>query len=192
MDSYTISALNMLMDIDTRILDKLSDGEKEKLQTQLNKLGDAVSLIRNDVAAEADGAEPEAKEIPEKEEKKQARMLLAKRKKEDPFICCEEITAITNLNFSLYFSLIQATKQQRDCADCRVFFIDENGNALCPPQQLHLSGQEKNKVAFSLNSSASSLDKCYLVIQADGNEEYEAQQLLEFPIKISFRVEFDF
>lgn len=185
-------SLNMLMDIDTRILDKLSDGEKEKLQTQLNKLGDAVSLIRNDVAAEADGAEPEAKEIPEKEEKKQARMLLAKRKKEDPFICCEEITAITNLNFSLYFSLIQATKQQRDCADCRVFFIDENGNALCPPQQLHLSGQEKNKVAFSLNSSASSLDKCYLVIQADGNEEYEAQQLLEFPIKISFRVEFDF
>ena len=185
-------SLSMLMDIDTRILDKLSDSEKGKLQTQLHKLNDAVSLIQNNVATEAEGAEPKAPDIPKKEEKKLTRLLLAKRKKEDPFICCDEVTAITNLNFSLYFLLIQATKQQRDCADCRVFFIDENGTALCPPQQLHLSAQEKNKASFSLNSSASSLDKCYLVIQANGNEEHEAQQLWEFPIKISFRVEFDF
>ena len=58
--------------------------------------------------------------------------------------------------------------------------------------KLHLTTQEKPKVSFSLNSSASSLDKCYLVIQTDKDAVNEAQQLLEFPIKISFQVTFDF
>lgn len=185
-------SLSMLMDIDTRILDKLSDGEKDKLQTQLHKLTDAVSLIQSDVAAETGKAEVNVTETLNEAEKKPTQLLLAKRKKEDPFICCEDVAAITNLNFTLYFSLIQATKQQKDTADCRVYFIDENSTVLCPQQQLHLDAREKGKVFFSLNSSASSLDKCYLVIQARENSDNEAQQLLEFPIKISFRVEFDF
>ena len=185
-------SLSMLMDIDTRILDKLSDGEKDKLQTQLHKLTDAVSLIQSDVADETGKAEVNAAKSLNEAEKKPTQLLLAKRKKEDPCICCEEVAAITNLNFTLFFSLIQATKQQKDTADCWVYFIDKNGTALCPRQQLHLDAREKGKVFFSLNSSASSLDKCYLVIQARENGDNEAQQLLEFPIKISFRVEFDF
>lgn len=185
-------SVSMLMDIDTRILDKLSDVEKEKLQKQLGKLSDAVTLIRSDVASEADGTDTKTLEVPDQIEKKPIQLLLAKRKTEDPFIYCEETAEITNLNFSLHFSLFQATKLQKDWADCRVYFIDEKGSSICQPQQLHLIAQEKQKAAFSLNSSASSLDKCFLVIQMLGDSENEARQLLEFPVKISFQVEFDF
>ena len=59
-------SLSMLMDIDTRIIDKLSDSEKEKLHSQLHRLTDAVSLIEEEVTS--DGTvlkeEPEEK-IPE-------------------------------------------------------------------------------------------------------------------------------
>ena len=61
-------SVSMLMDVDTRILDKLSDGEKEKLQSQLHKLTDAVALIQSEVSAEA---VPQA----EKQEEKRIRCL---------------------------------------------------------------------------------------------------------------------
>lgn len=185
-------SLSMLMDIDTRILDKLSDGEKGKLQTQLHKLNDAVSLIQNDVTKEACKTAEKAPDVSHRIEEKPVRFLLAKRKIEDPLVYCEDATVITNLNFSLRFSLLQPSAKQRDFADCRVYFVDGTGASICPVQQLHLTTQEKPKVSFSLNSSASSLDKCYLVIQTDKDAVNEAQQLLEFPIKISFQVTFDF
>ncbi len=185
-------SISMLMDIDTRILDKLSEGEKDKLQTQLHKLTDAVTLIQSDVAAETGSVKPLETKPLKQIEQKPKRLLLAKRKKENPVLCCKDVITITNLNFTLYFSLLQATKQQKDCADYQMYFIDDNGGELCQHQQLHLSTQEEGKVFFSLNSSASSLDKCYLVIQSSEDAENEAEQLLEFPIIISFRVDFDF
>lgn len=153
---------------------------------------DAVTLIQSDVAAETGSVKPLETKPLKQIEQNPKRLLLAKRKKENPVLCCEDVITITNLNFTLYFSLLQATKQQKDCADYQMYFIDDNGGELCQHQQLHLSTQEEGKVFFSLNSSASSMDKCYLVIQSSENAENEAEQLLEFPIMISFRVDFDF
>ena len=48
------------------------------------------------------------------------------------------------------------------------------------------------KVNFSLNSAASSLKNCYLVIKSPKDATREAQQMTKFNINIAFSVEFDF
>ena len=179
-------SVSMLMDVDTRILDKLSDGEKEKLQSQLHKLTDAVALIQSEVSAEA---VPQAEK---QEEPATGRMLIAPCPADDPLVYCEDIKPITNLNFALSFSAIQAVPQQKANATRLVYFVNEAGEELCPLQEISLTVAEKTRVNFSLNASASSLEKCYLVTKSAAHAHNEAYQLMEFAVKIAFTVEFDF
>lgn len=179
-------SLSMLMDVDTRILDKLSDGEKEKLQSQLHKLTDAVSLIQGEVAAE---------EIPEQKQEEKidaGRLLLAPISGNEPIVYCTEIKPITNLNFSLMLSAMAVAPQQKTETKRLLYFISETGEELCPRKEICLTMQEHTKVNFSLNASASSLEKCYLVIKSSDHSHNEAYQLVEFSVKIAFSVEFDF
>jgi hypothetical protein len=179
-------SVSMLMDVDTRILDKLSDGEKEKLQSQLHKLTDAVALIQSEVSAETIGQEEK------QEEPAPGRMLLAPCPADNPIVYCEDIKPITNLNFALSFSAIQAAPRQKVKATRLVYFTNEAGEEPCPLQEISLTVAEKTRVNFSLNASASSLGKCYLVMKSAEHAHNEAYQLLEMAIKIAFTVEFDF
>ena len=179
-------SVSMLMDVDTRILDKLSDGEKEKLQAQLHKLTDAVALIQSEVSAETIG------QAEKQEEPAPGRMWIAPCPVDDPIVYCEDVKPITNLNFALSFSAIQAAPQQKAKATRLVYFTNEAGEELCPLQEISLVVAEKTRVNFSLNASASSLGKCYLVIKSAEHAHNEAYQLLEMAIKIAFTVEFDF
>ena len=179
-------SVSMLMDVDTRILDKLSDGEKEKLQSQLHKLTDAVALIQSEVSAET------VEQAEKQEEPTTGRMLLAPCPADDPIVYCEDIKPITNLNFVLSFSAIQLAPQQKAKTTRLVYFINEAGEEICPLQEISLTVAEKTRVNFSLNASASSLEKCYLVIKSAEHMHNEAYQMIEMAIKIAFTVEFDF
>ena len=179
-------SVSMLMDVDTRILDKLSDGEKEKLQSQLHKLTDAVALIQSEVSAEA------ISQAEKQEEPATGRMLIAPCPADDPIVYCEDIKPITNLNFAVSFSSIQVAPQQKTTATRLVYFVNESAEELCPLQEISLTAAEKTRVNFSLNASASSLEKCYLVMKSAAHAHNEAYQLMEFAVKIAFTVEFDF
>lgn len=148
-------SLSMLMDIDTRIFDKLSDGEKEKLHTQLH-------------------------------------LLVAERHIDEPFVYCKENKTISNLNFALNFSAIKYNEIQSNETDMIVYFANEEFKEICPIQEIHIVADEITKVYFSLNSSASNLDSCYLVIKSSKDAMHEAQSISKFSIKIAFNVEFDF
>lgn len=180
-------SLSMLMDIDTRIIDKLSDSEKEKLHSQLHRLTDAVSLIEEEVTSDGTvpKVEPEEK-IPE------GRLFIAERHAEEPFVFCKENKVISNLSFSLPFSAIKYNDSQSEEAEVLLYFANETFGELCPIQQVRIIAGETTKVNFSLNTSASSLNKCYLVIKSVKDAIYEAQQISGFDIRLSFSVDFDF
>lgn len=180
-------SLSMLMDIDTRIFDKLSEGEKEKLHTQLHKLTDAVSLIEDEVVS--DGTvkdDTPAEDIPK------GRLFIAERHSDEPFVYCKENKIISNLNFALSFSALKYGNAQSNEVDALVYFVNEEFEELCAIQEMHIVVGETTKVNFSLNASASSLSNCYLVIKSPKDAIREAQSISKFNIKIAFNVEFDF
>ena len=180
-------SLSMLMDIDTRIFDKLSEGEKEKLHTQLHKLNDAVSLIEDEVTS--DGM---VKNDAPTEDIPKGRLFIAERHADEPFIYCKENKIISNLNFALSFSAIKYDDAQPNETDVLVYFVNEEHEELCAIQEAHIVVSEITKVNFSLNASASSLSNCYLVIKSPKDAIREAQSISKFNIKIAFNVEFDF
>lgn len=180
-------SLSMLMDIDTRIFDKLSDGERDKLHTQLHKLTDAVSLIEDEVTS--DGA---IKEVDPIEDVVKSRLFIADRHSNEPIVYCKEVKPISNLSFSLSFSGFKYNDSQLNEIGALVYFVNEEFEELCAVQEAYITVNENTKVNFSLNASASSLNNCYLVIKSPQDSMGEAQQLIKFDIKIAFNVEFDF
>lgn len=183
-------SISMLMDIDTRIIDKLSSEEKEKLSKQIHKLNDAVSIIEEEVLDE--GISTKAEE-PEEVIITPKRPFVAQRHTNEPVVfCTNENFVISNLAFSLEFSAIKTSDEQDDNANYYVYFIDESNDELCPLQEIQVNTNEVSKINFSLNSSASGLDDCYLVLKSKQDSINEAQQILKFKINISFTLDFDF
>ena len=76
-------SLSMLMDIDTRIFDKLSEDEKDKLHTQLHRLTDAVSLIDEEVMPA-----PSVADSAPKQEAPKGRVYLAASHIDEPVVFC--------------------------------------------------------------------------------------------------------
>lgn len=180
-------SLSMLMDIDTRIFDKLSDDEKEKLHSQLHKLTDAVSLIQDEVTSNGTIKEAELTE-----ETPKGRLFIAERHTDEPIVICKENKTISNLNFSLNFTAIKYDEYQKSEISSLVYFANEEFEEICPIQEINVKVGESTKVNFSLNSGASSLKNCYLVIKSLKDTMGEAQQINKFDINIAFSVEFDF
>jgi hypothetical protein len=180
-------SLSMLMDIDTRIFDKLSDGEKEKLHTQLHKLTDAVSLIEDEVMS--DGTIKDEDPI---DETPKGRIYIAERHIDEPIVFCKDYKSISNLSFSLTFSAVKFNDVQTDEVTSHVCFVNNEFEEICQAQEVRIKVGEDTKVNFSLNSGASSLKECYLVIKSLKDDTREAQQITKFNINIAFSFDFDF
>ena len=181
-------SLSTLMDIDTRIIDKLSESEKDKLNGQLKRLSDAVSLITTEVDPDST---PATTVMPS--EKKPTRLFAAPHPESEPFVFCEKprIT-ITNLSFSLPFTAEYQVVEGINSADYIAYFVNDEYENLSPVQQFQVRVGETTKVSFTLNSAASSLDHCFLILRSSKDAYDEAQSIIRCQIKIAFQVEFDF
>lgn len=104
----------------------------------------------------------------------------------------EKIHHLADQMISLAFSAIKYNDSQSEEAEVLLYFANETFEELCPIQQVRIIAGETTKVNFSLNTSASSLNKCYLVIKSVKDAIYEAQQISGFDIRLSFSVDFDF
>ena len=181
-------SLSMLMDIDTRIFDKLSEDEKDKLHTQLHRLTDAVSLIDEEVMPA-----PSVADSAPKQEAPKGRVYLAARHIDEPVVFCEkENFVITNLTFSLPFSAYRYSEIQAQRTTFLAQFVSEECEEISPLQEFEVCVGETTKVNFSLNASASSLKECYLLLKSFQDSQHEAQQITKYKINISFNVDFDF
>ena len=181
-------SLSTLMDIDTRIIDKLSESEKDKLNGQLKRLSDAVSLITTEVDPDST---PATTVMPS--EKKPTRLFAAPHPESEPFVFCEKprIT-ITNLSFSLPFTAEYQVVEGINSVDYIAYFVNDEYENLSPVQQFQVRVGETTKVSFTLNSAASSLDHCFLILRSSKDAYDEAQSIIRCQIKIAFQVEFDF
>ena len=181
-------SLSTLMDIDTRIIDKLSESEKDKLNGQLKRLSDAVSLITTEVDPDST---PATTVMPS--EKKPTRLFAAPHPESEPFVFCEKprIT-ITNLSFSLPFTAEYQVVEGINSVDYIAYFVNDEYENLSPVQQFQVRVGETTKVSFTLNSAASSLDHCFLILRSSKDAYDEAQSIIRCQIKVAFQVEFNF
>ena len=181
-------SISTLMDIDTRIIDKLSDAEKDKLGDQLRRLSETVSLINTEV-------DPERSEIinTQKPEKIPTRLYAPVLANSSPVVFCEKSDIrITNLSFSLPFAGAKQGPDGSESGEFVAFFVNENYEQLCPVQQFQIKAGESRRVSFTLNSSASSLEKCMLVIRAVSDAVDEARMIVPCRIQIAFQADFEF
>ena len=186
-------SLSMLMDIDTRIFDKLSDVEKDKLSSQLHKLTDAVSLIEDEVIREENSENTDEKLITKSQDDHLKIIGLANVDRKMPYVFCStEKLTITNLSFSLPFSAIKYIPSQEESASCLIYIVDDTNEVLCPVQEVTVGVGREVKVNFALNSSASSKKECFVVIKNSDDDADKAQSLTSLKIDISFNVDFDF
>ena len=188
-------SLSMLMDIDTRIIDKLSDAEKDKLSSQLHKLTDAVSLIEGEVVRD-DGESSEAKNKDEgskSDSRGEKTIALAAVNREFPYVfCANPKMTISNLSFSLLFGACKYMPSQRDEVTCLIYIVDENNEIICPIQEVTVHTDSQIKVNFALNSGASSKKECFLIIKNAEDKANQAQSMTRLEINVSFAVDFDF
>ena len=181
-------SISTLMDIDTRIIDKLSEAEKDKLSGQLKKLTDAVTLISTEIDPEA-----AASSLEPISDKKPGRLFAAVHPEGEPFVFCERSSfSISNLSFTLPFTAAYQTAGGRSEAEYIAYFVNDAYELLCPVQQFTVKVDETTRVSFTLNSAASALDHCFLVLRSSKDAFDEAQTIQRFAMKIAFQVEFDF
>lgn len=194
-------SLSLLMDIDTRIFDKLSDVEKSKLSSQLHKLTDAVSLIEDEVVREDNSEKRENDEYNEnktcafnsKENANKKHLGLATINRNYPYVFCSNSQlTISNLSFSLSFGACKYLPSQSDEASCLIYVVDENNEILCPVQDVRIQVGTETKLNFALDSRASSKKECFIVIKNTDDITNEAQSLTKLKMNISFNVDFDF
>ena len=188
-------SLSMLMDIDTRIFDKLSDAEKGKLSSQLHKLTDAVSLIEEEVVRDdGEDVKTQEKSLKNEDDKhSEKKIALATVHREFPYVfCANSELVVSNLSFSLIFEACKYIPSQKDQATCLIYIVDENNEVLCPIQEVIVSVGTQAKVNFALNSSASSKKECFIVIKNKEDMSNHAQSMTRLKINVSFAVDFDF
>lgn len=187
-------SLSMLMDIDTRIFDKLSDAEKEKFSAQLHKLTDTVSLIEEGIVHDDENVvTQENRANKENDKNNKNEIVISPVNREFPYIFCASTKLIvSNLSFSLLFGAFKYISSQQDEVACLIYIVDENNEILCPVQEVVVNVGTQTRVNFALNSSASSKKNCFVVIKNKEDKPNQAQSLIQLKIDISFTVDFDF
>lgn len=188
-------SLSMLMDIDTRIFDKLSDAEKDKLSSQLHKLTDAVSLIEEEVVGDdGESVKTQEKRLNKEDDgPNEKKIALAAVNREFPYVfCANSELVVSNLSFSLVFGACKYIPSQKDEVTCLIYIVDENNEVLCPVQEVTVSVGAQVKLNFALNSSASSKKECFIVVKNKEDMSNHAQSMTRLKINVSFAVDFDF
>lgn len=179
-------SLTALMDIDTDVIDILSDHEREKLSKQLSKLNQAVTEL-NAVCIDEDVSEPETDAVCSKLPR------LAVTDTAKPIVFCQNAEkAITSLVFSLAFGAFQYTDHQSEQITVCMYFIDADGNPLSDEMEAVITAGSTVKVPVSLYDKASVLKECRLVMREAGQESGEAMLMVPLTIKMAFGMEFDF
>jgi hypothetical protein len=181
-------SVSMLMGIDTRIVEKLNDVEKDKLKEQISKLKTAIRLIDD----EEEEKQPTSTAKPEKAEEPAKGFATPISDISDPIIYPVGTNTITSLGFTVNLTMLRHSEIQPRTTTCLVYFVDEQFNALCSQQQVSLTDGIISKVSFQLSDSSSKLKECYLVIKAPEDNYNEARQLIRYNINITFSVDFDF
>lgn len=182
-------SISMLRDVDTRIVEKLDESEKDKLRQQVDKLSQMIGLfdpLYDDVPAQAlPAAVPSAEAS--------FRYKIAPKRYQYPDIFCKHMgRPITSLITTLEFEIHPNVYSSIDEISFTAVFLDEEHQPLCEELRFCVRSGDAVQAQAILPARASGLQKCYLGIRMADDKKDELQQLIPFDIKMMFASEMDF
>lgn len=209
-------SFTMLKDVDTKIFDTLNDDERTKLMNDITRLSERVNSIKSELTGEeivsAVQAEPVVKSEPNIFNAAGtvnaplsdvsiteiaptvcavSSYKIAKRHIDEPMINCTDMNKpVTNLTFSLNFRLDEALDFQKKQVCYQLFFINSNNEAVSQTAELTLHSGETVSADFSLSSSVSMEEYCFLAIKSVSDSDDELQQKIPFKIAMTFTADF--
>lgn len=185
-------SISALLDIDTDVIDLLSDSERATLSKQLQKLNQTVGEL-NTVCAEGAEAEPQTPEKPDNSTGQKRRITLGATDRSLPLIfCTDKQKPITNLMFTLHFGAYRYLETQQEQADFVLYFIGENDCVISDETALTVTAGAETDARFTLYAQASAMKECRLVIRQKDQAPDEALCVLPFDIQMAFSVDFGF
>lgn len=184
-------SLSMLRDVDTRVIEKLSDAERDKLRQQVGKLSQMVGKF--DILFDEDAAENITARSAEMETSTDIRYNIAPRHLDDPDVVCMNINhTITGLTFTLVFSVRKTDYSTNNVVDFAIVMLDEEHKKLADEIVLHGKVDDTIEHSITLAARASGLSKCYVGIRSIDDKRNELQQLIPLAISMMFASDVDF
>ena len=183
-------SISMLRDVDTRVIEKLDEGERDKLRQQVDKLSQMVGLFDNLFDGGYSGT-PLAEEHAPKLSR--LRYCIAPKHLEEPEIICKNAgQTVTSLNVKMAFTIRTTEFSKAESARFIVVPLDEDYQKLS--EEIHLQGSVGDSVECSmmLEARASGLKQFYIGIRSESDKQDELQQLIPFGINMMFASEVDF
>ena len=189
-------SITMLRDVDTNIFEKLTDNEKEKLKTQINKLVTVAdrfdTIVSDDGEREIDTSKPGT--VKTEEQTKSERLVFkpAIMKTEAPdFVCLNTTKPITNLGFKLEFSGVRLPSTIEDSYEYEIMFVDKDYNILSDSYEVNVSIDTVSTVNCQLHSKASLNKEIYMIVKYAKDEDSLVLKMIPFKVDVAFAADFD-
>ena len=182
-------SIAMLRDVDTRIVEKLDDTEKDKLRQQVDKLSQMIGLF--DPLFD-DAPAPDQKVVDHTAETSFRYKIAPKRYQYPDIICKHMGRPITSLITTLDFEIRPTSYSTIEEVSFMAVFVDEDHQKLCDEMKCRGCVGSVVQIQAILPARASSLQKCYLGIRIADDNKDELQQLIPFDIKMMFSSMMDF
>ena len=183
-------SITMLRDVDTRVVEKLNDVEREKLRQQVSKLSQMVDQF--DILFD-DGAENDRVPTENADASQSKRYCIAPRSLEDPEVVCTNLgKPVTGLTFSMCFDIRRTDISLRDEIEFIVVILDGEHQKLTEEVKLHGRVGDHVVQSFTLAARASGLGKCFLGIRTPSDKNNELQMLFPITISMMFASDVDF
>lgn len=187
-------SISMLRDVDTNIFEKLTDNEKEKLKTQIDKLvtvADRFDTIVSDDEETIDASKPETIEFKEKETSGQIYKPAVMNTKVPDIICMDQAKPIKNLGFKLEFAGLKLPGTTEESYDYEVLFVDKDHNILSDTYEVRVSVDTKIDIGIQLQSKASLCEEIYMIIKYAKDDEASILKMIPFKVDVAFAADFD-
>lgn len=187
-------SISMLRDVDTNIFEKLTDNEKEKLKTQIDKLvtvADRFDTIVSDDEETIDASKPETIEFKKKETNGQIYKPAVINTKVPDIICMDQAKPIKNLGFKLEFAGLKLPGTTEDSYDYEVLFVDKDHNILSDTYEVRVSVDTKIDIGIQLQSKASLCEEIYMIIKYAKDDEASILKMIPFKVDVAFAADFD-
>lgn len=187
-------SISMLRDVDTNIFEKLTDNEKEKLKTQIDKLvtvADRFDTIVSDDEETIDASKPETIEFKKKETNGQIYKPAVINTKVPDIICMDQAKPIKNLGIKLEFAGLKLPGTTEDSYDYEVLFVDKDHNILSDTYEVRVSVDTKIDIGIQLQSKASLCEEIYMIIKYAKDDEASILKMIPFKVDVAFAADFD-
>lgn len=183
-------SITMLRDVDTRVIEKLDEGERDKLRQQVDKLSQMVGQFDSLFDDDSTGA-PLVEE--HSSQLSRLRYSIAPKHLEEPEVICKNAgQAVTSLTVKMLFA-IQATELSTEKTVRFIIVpLDEDYQKLSEEMILQGNIGDSVECSMMLDARASGLKHFYLGIRSETDQKDELQQLIPFGINMMFATEVDF